>query len=285
MATSSLQHRSPISLWLGGLGAAIVFGGLGFLIGKSSVSSGDPVLQALQNPMTIVEASSSANDESAFDANRDNSLLTQTVGKLHADILVLRMLYRRLAEDAGLDLTDFMLNDDVFSPPTQSNAADDTLGALDEHLQHIKESSLALKDWYQLRYQERAFRLSGPVVLEGQMSSRFGWRESPSTGETRMHRGVDFSGQRGEPILALADGVVSFSGSVHAYGNMVELLHADGLTSRYAHNESNTVTVGQRVEQGQIIARLGSTGRSTGPHVHLEVHLNGEPVDPMLFIQ
>ena len=121
--------------------------------------------------------------------------------------------------------------------------------------------------------------------MHGELSSRFGWRKRPSTGEMKLHRGVDYSGQIGEPVLALADGVVSFEGTVYAYGNMVEILHADGLRTRYAHNDSNTVSVGQRVEQGQIIAKLGSTGRSTGPHVHVEVHLNGEAVDPMLFIQ
>lgn len=254
-------------------------------MGKTALPAGDPVLHALQNPMRIIEASAEANDGPVQAQDLSSQQLTHTVGKLHADILVLRMLYRRLAEEAGLDLTDFMLDGEVIAPPTRLDSAEDTLGSLEDHLGHIDESSQALKEWHQLRFQERAFRLTGPVVLHGQMSSRFGWRQSPSTGETRLHKGVDFSAQPGEPILALADGVVSFSGAVHAYGNMVEILHADGLTTRYAHNESNTVSLGQRVEQGQIIARLGSTGRSTGPHVHLEVHLNGEPVDPMLFIQ
>jgi len=257
-------------------------------MGKTAPLAADPLVQALQEPMTIVEASAFIGDEPvAFDGDVDDidaKQLAQTVGKLHADILVLRMLYRRLAEDAGLDLTDFML-DDVIGPPTTPSNTSDELGALETQLEEINASSVALENWYQLRFQERSFRLTGPVVLQGQMSSRFGWRQSPSSGETRLHKGVDYSGQRGEPILALADGIVSFSGSVHAYGNMVELVHADGLSTRYAHNESNTVSVGQRVEQGQIIARLGSTGRSTGPHVHLEVHLNGEAVDPMLFIQ
>jgi len=284
MATPALQHRTSSSFWLGLLSVGLLCGGLGYLVGKTAPVAADPLVQALQEPMTIVEASAFVDNAAEQKPDISAQQLAQTVGKLHADILTIRMLYRRLAEDAGLDLTDFML-DDVISPPTAPSKASDELGALENQLEEINASSVALRNWYHLRFQERTFQLAGPVVLHGQMSSRFGWRQSPSTGKTRMHRGVDYSGRRGEPILALADGVVSFSGSVHAYGNMVELSHADGLTTRYAHNESNTVTVGQRVEQGQIIARLGSTGRSTGPHVHLEVHLNGEVVDPMLFIQ
>lgn len=284
MATPALQHRTSSSFWLGLLSVGLLCGGLGYLVGKTAPVAADPLVQALQEPMTIVEASAFVDNAVEQKPDISAQQLAQTLGKLHADILTIRMLYRRLAEDAGLDLTDFML-DDVIAPPTAPSKASDELGALENQLEEINASSMALRDWYHLRFQERSFQLAGPVVLHGQMSSRFGWRQNPSTGKTRMHRGVDYSGQRGEPILALADGVVSFSGSVHAYGNMVELSHADGLTTRYAHNESNTVTVGQRVEQGQIIARLGSTGRSTGPHVHLEVHLNGEAVDPMLFIQ
>lgn len=292
MATSTLQHRTSTRFWIGLLCVGLLFGGLGYLTGKTASVVVDPVAHALQQPMTIVEASSVLGDDPSEIVGQtpdvDAQQLSETVGKLHADILVLRMLYRRLAEDAGLDLTDFLL-DDVITPPTTPittpMSASDELGLLETQLDEISVSSKALQSWYQLRFQERSFQLAGPVVLHGQMSSRFGWRQNPSSGKTQMHKGVDFSGQQGEPILALADGVVSFSGSVHAYGNMVELLHADGLTTRYAHNESNSVIAGQRVEQGQIIARLGSTGRSTGPHVHLEVHLNGEAVDPMLFIQ
>lgn len=235
-------------------------------------------------PLKIVDASARFNDQASLGRAVPGTQLTQTVGKLHAEILKLRLLYRRLAEEAGVDLTDFELND-VIAPPTLDEPVKESLEKLNQEIEKIKKSSAAMGDWYELRSQERSFELTGPVVMVGQMSSRFGLREAPSTGQTRLHRGVDFSGQVGEPILALADGVVSFQGQVHAYGNMVELLHADGLRTRYAHNDSNSVSLGQRVEQGQIIARLGSTGRSTGPHVHVEVHLNGEVVDPMLYIQ
>lgn len=257
---------------------------VGYLMGSSSTDSvaERPETDAL-SPLTIIAANASQSGPKTSPAEPSSQFI-QTVGRLHADMVKLRVLYRRLAEDAGLDLTDFAL-DDAISPPTEPEAAGEVLQQLSEELKKIKESSSALDDWYGLRSQQRVFDLAGPVVMRGEMSSRFGWRKRPLTGEMRLHKGVDFSGQVGEPVLALADGVVSFEGSVNAYGNMVELTHAGGLRTRYAHNHSNSVSVGQRVEQGQIIAKLGSTGRSTGPHVHVEVHLNGEVVDPMLFIQ
>ena len=277
------QHR-----FFGALAAAAFLSGVvGFWLGSTSAISHSPRADnILQQPVTIVDANAGAINlgDPASSSSVQSGQFSQTVGRLHADILTLRTLYRRLAEDAGIDLTDFELNNAI-KPPTQSSDSDEALNTLTDELEQIKKSSSALGDWYELRSQARAFALSGPVVMHGELSSRFGWRKRPSTGEMKMHRGVDYSGQVGEPVLALADGIVSFEGAVHAYGNMVEILHAGGLRTRYAHNDSNTVIVGQRVEQGQIIAKLGSTGRSTGPHVHVEVHLNGEAVDPMLFIQ
>lgn len=294
IATPVLQNKTHFWLIAAVVAAAVASGMVGFWVGSKSADS-QPARSAenLQSPMTIIAANARPADQQtqpAMSSGVPVTQFTQTVGRLHADILTLRTLYRRLAEDAGNDLTDFELNDALASPTEVTGEASDVdenavLENLSDELGQIKESSSALGNWYWLRSQERVFELAGPVVMRGEMSSRFGWRKQPVTGEQKLHKGVDYSGQVGEPVLALADGVVSYEGQVHAYGNMVELLHADGLRTRYAHNRSNSVSVGQRVEQGQIIAKLGSTGRSTGPHVHVEVHLNGEAVDPMLFIQ
>jgi len=226
--------------------------------GESELSSSVPI-----NPIPTNQVPTNQFSQTQF---------TQTVGRLHADILTLRVLYRRLAEDAGIDLTDFALDAVIELPTEVTDAGADTgadadagaqgaLEAVSDQVELIKESSSALSDWYERRSRERVFDLSGPVIMSGSVSSRFGWRKGPLTGEQQLHKGVDYSGLLGEPVLALADGVVSYEGQVNAYGNMVELLHANGLRTRYAHNHSNSVVVGQRVEQGQIIAKLGSTGR------------------------
>lgn len=231
-------------------------------------------------------ASESGNTETVASESVPNGKaeipLLPAMGQLHADIVSLRVLYRRLAEQAGVDLTDFTL-DGLVLPLVPEQPSHDELSQLNTVMEELQASSVVLRDWYRMHSSEATLQLSGPVVMRGSLSSGFGWRTSPKTGERRLHKGVDYRGSEGEPILALADGVVSFAGRVHAYGNMVELLHADGFRTRYAHNQANSVVRGQRVQQGQIIARLGSTGRSTGPHVHVEVHLDGEALDPMLF--
>jgi murein DD-endopeptidase MepM/ murein hydrolase activator NlpD len=121
-------------------------------------------------------------------------------------------------------------------------------------------------------------------VRSGYITSRFGVRKDPITGRTSAHRGVDFAGKRGTPILAVADGLVIASETRSGYGRLVEIRHGDGLVTRYAHNAKNLVQVGDLVKQGQTIATLGSSGRTTGPHLHFEVLKDGKQVDPLTYV-
>ena len=103
-------------------------------------------------------------------------------------------------------------------------------------------------------------------------------------GGITLHKGVDFAGAPGSPVVAVAAGVVTWAGERTGYGRLIEINHGDGFTTRYAHNERTLVTVGQTVKRGERIALMGSTGRSTGPHVHFEVLRNGRQVNPLSFI-
>ena len=116
-------------------------------------------------------------------------------------------------------------------------------------------------------------------------TSAFGPRRDPIRGGRRMHNGLDFAGKTGTPIHATADGVVVKAGWSSGYGRMVEIQHAHGVVTRYAHNSKLYVKKGQRVSRGDRIAGMGSTGRSTGTHLHYEVHSGGKPVDPMIYIR
>jgi murein DD-endopeptidase MepM/ murein hydrolase activator NlpD len=117
------------------------------------------------------------------------------------------------------------------------------------------------------------------------MSSGFGYRSDPFTGGGAMHSGLDFKGPIGTAILAAADGVVTSAGWQGGYGNCIEITHANGLVTRYAHMSSLIATLGQPVTRGVQIGRMGSTGRSTGPHLHFEVRLNGQAINPMKFLE
>jgi murein DD-endopeptidase MepM/ murein hydrolase activator NlpD len=117
------------------------------------------------------------------------------------------------------------------------------------------------------------------------MSSGFGYRSDPFTGGAAMHSGLDFKGPVGTSILAAAEGRVTFAGSHGGYGNTIEITHANGLMTRYAHLSAITVRLGQNVERGVKIGRMGSTGRSTGSHLHFEVRLNGQAINPRKFLE
>ena len=117
------------------------------------------------------------------------------------------------------------------------------------------------------------------------MSSGFGYRHDPFTGAGAMHSGLDFKGPLGTPILAAAAGQVTFAGVQSGYGNCVEITHANGLVTRYAHLSGFTVSLGQQVKRGVMVAKMGSTGRSTGSHLHFEVRLNGSAINPRTFLE
>jgi murein DD-endopeptidase MepM/ murein hydrolase activator NlpD len=116
-------------------------------------------------------------------------------------------------------------------------------------------------------------------------SSSYGWRIDPFNGNKAFHEGLDFTANTGTPIRAAADGIVSAAELTHAYGNMVKIDHGAGLETRYAHASKLLVKVGERVVKGQTVALVGSTGRSTGPHLHYEIRLNGNSLDPRQYLQ
>lgn len=117
------------------------------------------------------------------------------------------------------------------------------------------------------------------------ISSEFGYRHDPINGAGAMHAGLDFKGPIGTLVMAAADGVVSFAGYHNGYGNCIEITHANGLVTRYAHLSRYNVEVGQTVKRGIQIGNIGNTGRSTGPHLHFEVRLDGEAINPMKFLE
>jgi len=119
------------------------------------------------------------------------------------------------------------------------------------------------------------------VTTPARVSSRFGWRRDPLTGEASFHQGVDIAVAYGRDVKAAADGVVSFAGVQSGYGNTVVIDHQDGRQTRYAHLSQELVRAGDAVMEGQVLGKSGNSGRSTGPHLHFEMLVNGRPVDPV----
>jgi murein DD-endopeptidase MepM/ murein hydrolase activator NlpD len=142
-----------------------------------------------------------------------------------------------------------------------------------------------LEDFLLNRKLQEEVHPEGRPVDTGYVSSRYGNRNDPFTGRRAFHKGIDFAGPQGAEVVAVASGVVVWSGQRYGYGEMIEVNHGNGYATRYAHNAQNLVAVGDTVKRGQRIARMGDTGRATGPNLHFEVLRNGRTVDPLTFIQ
>ncbi|KXS52364.1 MAG: peptidase M23B [Marinobacter sp. T13-3] len=216
--------------------------------------------------------------------------LTMRVGQLQGRMLRLDALGQHFI-DSGL-VADSEFNFDqpaAVGGPVSSGLADDSfstgeLSAMITQMERQLEDrarQLRILDKLVSRQQlEDQQYVEGRPVTWGWVSSKYGYRSDPFNGRRAWHAGIDVAGRDGGDVISVAGGVVSFAGDRHGYGNLVEINHGDGLVTRYGHAKSLAVKVGDVVEKGQLIAQMGSTGRSTGPHVHFEVIRNGRTEDP-----
>ena len=178
---------------------------------------------------------------------------------------------------------------------TKKFALDDKKSALDKMIDRIKYDKETSEKAYKelmnaseqiaLMIQRRgssAYVGTGQMIwpLGGPITSEYGWRTHPIYGNARYHSGIDIGGDYGMNIYAADSGTVTYSGWISGYGNTVIIDHGNGVSTLYGHNQSLTVSVGQNISQGDVIAHCGSTGNSTGPHCHFEVRVNGEPTNP-----
>jgi murein DD-endopeptidase MepM/ murein hydrolase activator NlpD len=153
-----------------------------------------------------------------------------------------------------------------------------------EQLKTTVETVDGIKDYLRI---EKDVYLATPkgYPVSGDITSGYGERRDPFSGEMHFHSGLDISSSPGNPIRATADGVVSHSGCTQNSGFVIALEHGHGYSTFYAHNKRNNVRVGQRVKAGDVIGYVGSTGKSTGPHVHYEVWKDGKNVNPLQYLQ
>ena len=218
--------------------------------------------------------------------------LAMRVGQMNANVIRLDALGKRLTRMANLNDGEF----DFGNPPALGGAegADGqpaqmpSLTAMVDDLQtelSSREQQLGvLENLILTRELNKQVYPEGRPVQDGWISSYFGQRADPFTGYTAYHKGVDFAGPPGTAVSSVAAGSVTFAGERPGYGEMVEINHGNGLATRYCHNEKLLVKQGDMVRKGQEVALMGSTGHSTGPHLHFEVLKNGAQVDPLRFI-
>lgn len=219
--------------------------------------------------------------------------LTLKLAEAQARLVRLDALGERLVDVAGIESDEFDFgggelamggpepkDSSAFAPPSFIKE----LNNLTRTLERREEQLNILEDLLADRHLENQTFLSGRPITQGWMSSRFGRRTDPFSGKVAWHEGVDFAGKSGSDVVATGAGVVTYAGERSGYGRLVEINHGNGISTRYGHAKTVEVKVGDIVRTGDVIAKMGSSGRSTGPHVHYEVLKNGRQVNPHPYI-
>ena len=229
-------------------------------------------------------------EQARNEARADIDALASRIGRIQAAILRLNALGEHLIEVAKLDPAEFDFDHaPAYGGPVEAEAQvgldfDHIMQDLDRQLASRENQLTLLEDILLNRQLTAEATPSGRPIRKGWTSSYFGKRTDPFTGKLAMHKGMDFAGKEGSEVIAVADGVVTWAGKRYGYGNLVEITHGNGYATRYGHNEKILVKLGQNVKKGQTISLMGSTGRSTGPHVHFEVLKNDRQINPARFV-
>ncbi len=257
----------------------------GYWHGKTQAAVGElaELEQDISKQKTlIIEARQSA--ESELDA------LAARLGKMQANVIRLNALGQRLVKVAKLDSKEFNFkNTPSYGGPNETDSVanvdfESVISSLDKQLSSREDQLAVLEEVIMSRQLRSKSKPRGRPITKGWTSSYYGKRTDPFTGKLAMHKGMDFAGKEGSGIVAVANGVVIWAGDRYGYGNLVEINHGNGYTTRYGHNAKLLVDVGDSVEKGQVISQMGSTGRSTGPHVHFEVLKNDRQINPAKFV-
>jgi len=231
--------------------------------------------------------------EARRSAQADLDALALRLGQMQAQMLRLNALGERLVSQGNLDKDEFDFDAEpaVGGPGSAVTAESvtypDFLALLDKlgaGLNDREQKLSVLETLLMSRSLSERVMPSGRPVDEGWLSSRYGKRNDPFTGKQEFHKGLDFAGKKGSEVVVVGDGVVTWAGKRSGYGNLIEVDHGNGYVTRYGHNQKHLVKAGDTVRKGQQIALMGSTGRSTGPHVHFEVLRDGKTVNPAKYI-
>jgi len=272
-----------------GLIAGLLLIGGAFMAGVRWASNSHASAAAL--PAHAVTANSAQTASGQINEQLDD--LTARVGQVNAQILRLNALGKRLTEMAHLDKGEFNFDtpppqggpeDEADEPAEVADGLADILARVEDQLIDRERQLVILETFISARQLTQFAVPDGSPVPGAWISSTFGGRSDPFTGRYAFHSGIDFAAPLGAQARAVAPGVVTWAGERSGYGKLVEINHGNGYITRYAHNSSVMVKVGDKVGKGQAISRVGSTGRSTGPHLHFEVLKNGRAIDPQKFV-
>lgn len=273
--------------------AVLVCAGLGATVALAVANPRDRALAEITRLRQQVTEQKGRLGDVRKDAQRDVDALAAKLGQLQAQSTRLNALGERLAQMGKLDSNEFNFDeqpavggvedttDSAYAlPQTLDTGIDQLASRFDSQQAQLSALQSLLLD----AKIESNLKPTG-MPVEGYISSYFGGRPDPFSGHAAYHTGLDISAPTGTPVHAVAEGMVTYAGIRSGYGDVIEIDHGNGYMTRYAHNSALIVRPGQRVHVGDVIARAGSTGRSTGSHVHFEVWYKGNVVNPLAYVR
>jgi len=303
-STGSLKSvRLNAATWSIGLGAVCLVLVLIFLgLKQFALKDSRVALEMLNRWQTQLQQQKAVlnNLDRGIAQNLDAS--ASRMANLQARLARLDALGQRLTEVAGLQEGEFDFSEPpgLGGPSVDSSEFSDGLimpahkrsersfneqvAQLSQEIESREYQLAILEQVFFHKKQLQAASLYGKPVQKGWVSSAYGMRTDPITGKRAWHNGIDIAATLGSPVMAIAAGVVTFAGEKSGYGKMIEINHGNDVTTRYGHHDTLKATTGDIVRKGQIIGEMGSSGRSTGPHVHYEIFKKGRSVDPSVFI-
>ena len=289
------SRLSPVAALIAGLLLILVLPASLGLVVFHYATEAEQAKAALPTSLTLSEAEARMAEyqrtieELRLKSEANVNVLSVKLGRMQAQLMRSNALGQRLADMAGLDKTEFDFSQEPALGGVASPLESDTMEVEDvmQSLHHLSvrleqeqmelsllESMMSDKDLQQ------ALDPKGWPVKGSYISSSYGYRNDPFSGKKSFHKGVDIPGKVGAPVHALAAGMVVLAKNKPGFGYTVEIEHGNGYTTRYAHASKILVDVGDRISKGMIIAEVGSTGRSTGPHLHLELLKDGKHINP-----
>ncbi len=284
LAGKNTRYRHSVSVRT--LVSATVLTSIFMLVSSRSTESVPEDIARVRLAQTQLDESKDDIESLKKETTTKLNVLLSRVAELSAKATLLDEQGKEIATELGMSATDL----DAFVPVSiPDNTQDDPIlheiAKLEQSLDLKSQQLAMLENLVRGHHIQEQSRLSGRPIASGWLSSYYGMRADPFTGEPAMHKGLDFAGKAGIDVVSTAAGIVTWAGERYGYGQLVEIDHGDGFVTRYGHNDTLSVSIGDVVTKGQPIAKMGNTGRSTGAHVHYEVIRNGKQVDPLPFVR
>lgn len=278
-------HLIALLIIVGGITAGSAYWGYQFKSGTNDQLMVEKWQQELHQQQVRLQ-----HIQQEADANVD--AMSSRLGLLQAHVMRLDALGRKLINMASIDQGEFDFDNTpaIGGPETVSQQTSQPMElstAIEQlrlELDNRENQLQILENLVMNKNLQKEVQPSGRPIKKGWLSSYYGIRTHPLSGRKEMHKGIDFASKMGGDVIAVAKGVVIYAGKRYGYGQVIDIAHGNGYVTRYAHNSRLLVSVGDTVEKGFQIAEIGSSGRSTGPHVHFEVLKNGRQINPMKFI-